>query len=346
MLAIDLFAGAGGLSLGLRRTGFDVICAVELDASASTTYRRNLGNHVASVDITTLSPRALRRRLGLDVGELDLIAGGPPCQGFSIQRRGGAQDQRNSLIHRFAQYVHEFKPRAFLLENVPGLAFSRHRELFDALLADTIASGYTVSDNVVNALAVGVAQERTRLFIIGLRGGITPITLPTPRSRIRTVRDAIGDLPSPPADGSCHSDFKNHFREKRLSERNIERLQFIPMGGGREDLPLVLQLPCHRRNAAHRHLDVYGRLHWDKPSGTITARFDSFTRGRFAHPVENRSLTIREGARLQGFPDDFEFIGSREQTAMQVGNAVPPRLAEFVSRAIHRRLIPRKLARR
>jgi DNA (cytosine-5)-methyltransferase 1 len=148
------------------------------------------------------------------------------------------------------------------------------------------------------------------------------------------VREAISDLPSPPSDGALHAEIANHAREARLSALNLERLQHIPPGGGRENLPEHLQLPCHKNNPTHRHTDVYGRLEWDRPSGTITARFDSFTRGRFAHPVEHRSLTLREGARLQTFPDDFHFEGNREEVARQIGNAVPPLLAEALGKAL------------
>jgi len=338
MIAIDLFAGAGGLSLGLQQAGFSVIAAFELDASATQTYRTNIGDHATIMDIANASPAAIRKSLGLRLYELDLLAGGPPCQGFSIQRRGGLTDSRNSLISAFASYIREFRPRAFLLENVPGLRFSKHRPLLDALIRDATSLGYAVSENTVNALSVGVAQDRSRLFVVGIRGGITPLVLRQPNKDIKTVRDAIGDLPSPPVDGTCHPAYRNHYRERRLSELNRERLLHIPMGGGREHLPPRLQLSCHSRNRTHRHLDVYGRLHWDAPAGTITARFDSFTRGRFAHPEEHRSLTIREGARLQGFPDSFTFLGNREQTAMQVGNAVPPPLAAFVAKRVRTRL--------
>jgi DNA (cytosine-5)-methyltransferase 1 len=148
------------------------------------------------------------------------------------------------------------------------------------------------------------------------------------------VRETLAGLPSPPEDGSPHPKYFNHYREAKLAEINLRRISHIPEGGGRAHLPSDLQLPCHVNNLGHRHLDVYGRLAWEKPAVTLTARFDSFTRGRFGHPVENRSLTLREGARLQTFPDSFEFIGNREEVARQIGNAVPPILAEILTKAI------------
>src|SRR5262249_2256135 len=161
------------------------------------------------------------------------------------------------------------------------------------------------------AVDFGVPQVRKRAFLIGEHApdfcGRFKVPVPTHR-KPRTVRDAIGDLPSPPENGTCHPKIPNHYREARLAPINVERIKRVPPGGGRDNLPDHLQLPCHINNPAHRHKDVYGRLSWDAPSVTLTARFDSFTRGRFAHPVEHRSITIREGARIQTFPDAFVFV--------------------------------------
>jgi DNA (cytosine-5)-methyltransferase 1 len=191
---------------------------------------------------------------------------------------------------------------------------------------------------MLDAVEYGVPQVRKRAFLIGEHtpGSLARFSFPntTNTTSPRTVRSAIGDLPSPPANGTCHPKFANHYREARLAPINLERIRHVPQGGGRLDLPKHLQLDCHKNNPTHRHMDVYGRLSWDEPSVTLTARFDSFTRGRFAHPVEDRSLTIREGARIQTFPDSFTFEGNREECARQVGNAVPPLLAKHLGEAI------------
>lgn len=215
----------------------------------------------------------------------------------------------------------------------------RGRPFLDKLIEEVTNLGYLARLEKLDAVDFGVPQRRTRVILVGQRLdiGLRPFAFPKPTHQpghYRTVRDAIGDLPSPPIDGKPHPIVANHSREARLSALNVERLKHIPPGGGRLDLPEHLQLPCHVNNPTHRHVDVYGRLEWNKPSGTITARFDSFTRGRFAHPIEHRSLTLREGARLQTFPDDFVFQGNRGEIARQIGNAVPVELATALGKAV------------
>jgi len=341
--AIDLFSGAGGLSLGLRNAGFDVCAAVESDPWAARTYRQNLGAHVMEGSINGLSVEELLGGAGLAPGECELLAGGPPCQGFSVQRRGPDDDPRNELVLEFLRFVEGVRPRFFLLENVSGLMSKRGKSVLARLVRHVQSLDYQVHIQKLDAVDFGVPQVRVRAILVGERISDAPsrFRFPDPllpASHRRTVRQAIGDLPSPPMDGRSHADVPNHAREAKLSATNLERLRHIPPGGGRTDLPEHLQLPCHVNNPRHRHLDVYGRLAWDQPSVTITARFDSFSRGRFGHPEDNRSLTIREGARLQTFPDWFIFHGNREECAKQVGNAVPPVLAEALGRAIARAL--------
>ncbi|WP_175890336.1 DNA cytosine methyltransferase [Burkholderia cepacia] len=341
--AIDLFSGAGGLALGLKKSGFDLRAAVEADKWAARTYRKNLGSHLLEVDIHKLAVADLLEFAQLAPGECDLLAGGPPCQGFSVQRRGADEDPRNDLVLEFLRCVEGVKPRIFLMENVSGLMSKRGRPFLEAVVSKARELGYVVHQAKLEAADYGVPQLRKRVILVGEmpRDGESYFQFPDPNvseEGYKTVREAIADLPSPPPDGALHAEIANHAREARLSALNRERLQHIPPGGGREDLPEHLQLPCHINNPSHRHVDVYGRLEWDRPSGTITARFDSFTRGRFAHPVEHRSLTLREGARLQTFPDDFHFEGNREEVAKQIGNAVPPLLAEALGKALMRTL--------
>ena len=324
--AIDVFCGAGGLSLGLQQAGFHVVAALDNDAIAVRTYAANIGNHVVSAPVEEISGMELLSKAGLRQGECTVLAGGPPCQGFSVQRRGERQDIRNQLVLQFAQLVEEIQPRFFIMENVGGLLSKHGKSILRDFSVRASRLDYLMHLDLLDAADFGVAQIRKRAFLVGERapGLSSRFVFPEPNTKDnpRTVRSAIGDLPSPPPDGSCHPDFANHYREARLSPINIERIKHVPQGGGREHLPERLQLPCHRNNPGHRHMDVYGRLAWDTPSVTLTARFDSFTRGRFAHPVEHRSLTIREGARIQGFPDGFVFAGNREEGARQVGNAV------------------------
>ncbi len=309
-VVIDSFAGAGGLSLGLAQAGWKAVLGFDHDPIAVETHRRNLGSAVHLLDAEQVKVATLMELAGVQPGECDLLAGGPPCQGFSLQRRGARQDPRNRLTLVFLSWIKDLRPRAFLIENVPAIASVRGRHVVEAVRHTAAEFGYGLSINTINAFDYGAPQNRRRTFIVGMSGH-REFRWPPPSDQHLTVRDAIGDLPSPPVDGSCHPDIPNHYREARLSPVNLARIRAVPEGGSRLDLPEHLQLECHK--SGHRHLDTYGRLAWDLPSGTITARFDSFTRGRFGHPVEDRSVTLREGARLQGFPDDFIFLGNREE---------------------------------
>lgn len=328
---IDAFCGAGGLSLGFEQAGWESILAFDNEPRAVDTYNKHFAGSAQVLDASAVSGTDLLELAGIGPGECDLLAGGPPCQGFSLQRRGDRDDPRNQLVLRYLEWITDVHPRAFLLENVPAIRSVRGKHLLAAVQEHATSAGYRTHIETLNAADLGLAQVRRRTFLVGVRSG-GDFEWPRPEGCVRTVRDAIGDLPSPPNDGSPHRLVPNHYREARLSALNRERIRAVPEGGGREDLPTHLQLKCHQNG--HRHLDTYGRMTWDAPSPTITARFDSFTRGRFGHPVEDRSITLREGARLQSFPDDFVFLGNREQGARMIGNAVPPLVAELIARSI------------
>jgi DNA (cytosine-5)-methyltransferase 1 len=333
---IDLFCGAGGLSLGLTAAGMRIAGAFEMDARAVATYSKNLGAHVFEVDVRDLDARAVRRLAGLRRGEPTVLAGGPPCQGFSVQRRGDGDDPRNALVLDFLRLVDELAPAIFVMENVPAL---QKRAEFADFTARVDELGYVLHASVLDAADFGVPQRRRRLVAVGeRRSRRMGFSFPGRVDQRRTVRDAIGDLPSPIDNGEEARLIANH-ELGNVSALNRQRISFVPEGGGRADIPEELRLPCHRvsvEKAGHR--GVYGRLSWDAPAGTITTKCNSFTRGRFAHPSEDRNITMREAARLQGFPDEFVFLGSRVDVAHQIGNAVPPPLALAIGEAIVRAL--------
>lgn len=338
LTAIDLFCGAGGLSLGLARAGFKVIGAVDSWEPAVKTYRANFSHPVVATDMRQLSGADLTHELGLEGSYPDLVAGGPPCQGFSVQRIGEDFDERNNLLFEFGRLVIELRAKLFLMENVPGLRGRRGEHLLARFRDLMLTGGYRTRTFLLNAADFGVPQVRRRLFCVGLStADSNAFRNPVPthsEQTYRTVADAIGDLPVPPNDFSPAPGDLLH-RRMRLSEQNLQRLRRIPEGGGFEDLPVDLRVNCHKQGAARiGHRNVYGRLAAARPAVTITARFDSFTRGKFGHPSEDRSITLREGARLQTFPDDFKFFGTQEQIAALIGNAVPPLLAETLGRAL------------
>lgn len=340
LVAVEGFCGAGGMSLGLRRAGFRVGAAFDLNEPAIKTYQANLGNAGFVANVVDVTAADLLDKSGVKSGGIALVAGGPPCQGFSVQRRQGKDDPRNSLPVAFLELIKSINPPFFIFENVPGIRNRHGQAILEAFIREATASGYHCHVDTLDAVRFGVPQSRRRLFVVGeaTADGSVWFRFPTPTtsadSENVTVGAALTGLPSPPSDYSAHPTIPNH-RRIRLSPLNERRLAHVPQGGGMEDLPVDLRVACHKNGAdriGHRY--VYGRLHWKEPSATITARFDSFTRGKFGHPLENRNISLREGARLQTFPDDFKFFGSQEEIAAQIGNAVPPYLAEALGRSV------------
>lgn len=333
---IETFAGAGGMSLGLLQAGLDVRLALEIDPFAVETYHQNIGDHCLQADIRSIDGRQLLDSVGLK--DLDVLSGGPPCQGFSKQKRGAhlRTDERNDLVREYARLVHEVHPRSFIFENVQIFGQKRGRELID-YIEESLPS-YRIYRFFVSAEDFGLAQRRGRFLMIGIRRDVSdafPVLSRAPK--FTTVRQAIGDLPPPPDDFSEHPAIPNHIK-CRITALNEERFRHVPPGGGWPDIPAHLRLSCHNEVDATKGgwPDVYGRLQWDGQAPTITAGFDSFTRGRYGHPEQHRSLTLREGARLQGFPDRFRFYGTRYDIRLQIGNAVPPPLAKAVGDAVRR----------
>jgi DNA (cytosine-5)-methyltransferase 1 len=330
---IEFFCGAGGLSLGFKKAGFKTLAAFDNDGSCIETYNKNFGAVAHLSDIFDLNKKKIAEIIGHGV-HVDVITGGPPCQGFSVQRRGQNEDPRNNLVLEYLRLVLALKPKFFLMENVGGLLSVRGKPFMDEVLLRSKRAGYILHIAKLKAIEFGVPQDRRRVFIIGELAGknLPKYKFPLPKSTFQkkpvTVRDAIFDLVD-----RGEGDLPNH-RADTLSAKNLERIRSITEGQGRDSLPVHLQLNCHTENATHRHLDTYGRMAWDKPSATITAKFDSFSRGRFGHPVLDRTITLREGARLQTFPDSFVFQGTKVSVAKQIGNAVPPLLAEYVAKSI------------
>lgn len=349
LTCIDCFSGAGGLSLGLSRAGFDVLLSFDNDATSVETQRRNptyFPHEVLHSGIEELLGGKLLAKAGLKPGELDLLAGGPPCQGFSIQRIGLDSDERNDLVLRYVSLIEEVRPKFFLMENVRGLAGARGRQYLDKVLSTAVEIGYHVQIAVLNAQDYGVPQRRERVFIVGEHQGrdLSPrFSFPeptTPKGRCVTVRDAIGMLPAPPEDGSDHPEYSHHRRDK-LTGINLQRLAVLKEGQGMEHLPVDLRAACHRDGPQKiGHRNVYGRMKWDDVAPTITARFDSFTRGLFGHPSQLRSISLREGALIQTFPSDMNFAGTKVEIARQIGNAVPVLLAQAVGSSIAHALNP------
>ena len=305
---------------------------------------QNLNSHyfpgaAVLADVDKMLNGAALKASKLRRGELFLLAGGPPCQGFSVQRIGEDFDERNDLISKYMHLVQDLMPQWFLMENVPGITGKRGKVLLKRASDIAVAAGYWVHQAILDSQDYSVPQRRRRFIMVGERNdfGLPNFTFPlatTPDGRRASVRDTIGHLPEPPLDGSDHPRFPHHRRD-RLSELNKKRLLALQQGQGREYLPAELLAQCHRVSSATMgHRNVYGRMSWDDVAPTITAKFDSFSRGMFGHPEQTRSISLREGALLQTFPPDFLFSGSKIEIARQIGNAVPPQLAKVIGARI------------
>lgn len=323
--AIDLFAGCGGLTEGLRQAGFRVLGAIEISELAAKTYRLNhKGVRLWNEDIRDVAVSEVIRTLGLSRGELDLLAGCPPCQGFSALRTLNGnrriRDRRNLLIDDFLRFVRNLMPKTIMLENVPGLG---SRERFRAFVRKLRGLGYDVSWKILDAADYGVPQRRRRLILLASRG-ITFSFAKSRRTR-KTVGTAIRHLPHP----DLSSD-PLHKTIGQRSQRINELIKLIPKNGGsRAELPRELWLECHKR--ANGFKDVYGRLCWTDLAPTITGGCLNPSKGRFLHPTQNRAITPKEAALLQSFRRSYRF--SRDSgmyaVAEMIGNALPP---EFVRR--------------
>lgn len=336
---VDLFSGCGGGSLGFTAAGFRVVGAVEIASDPARSYERLIGVTPHLADVSEVAGADLVATLG--VGEqLTLLFGCPPCQSFTILRRGGApvalDTVRNALPAQYLRIVDEVRPRHVAFENVPGLVEGRWRSAFDAFLAELTGMGYTTAWDVIDAADYGVPQYRRRLLVMGSRCAEPRLPAPThgPASGGRlahvTVRDALAGL-QPLESGGAHPDDPMH-RARRHHRIAVERLRHVPEGGGRLDLPDHLQLRCHRDHDGH--FDIYGRMSWDRPSPTLTSGCTNITRGRFGHPEQDRAITAREALLLQSFPPDAELVGGTESVALQIGNAVPPLLAQRIAEAV------------
>ena len=328
--AIDLFAGAGGLTAGLKAAGFKVIGAVENSPEAVKTY--SINNPLTTVipeDIRQIDTRVLKKRLGLKKNQLHLLAGCPPCQGFSrLKTLNGKRDSDepiNDLIFEFLRFVEALSPHAIMLENVPALA-ENHR--LTRFCESIVNLGYSYEFKLLDVSKYGVPQRRKRMILIASLHGF--VDWASEKKPVPTVRDAIGELPKPGASGDPLHDFP----EKRsLKVRNLIRK--IPKNGGsRLDLGGSEQLACHQKCDGFR--DVYGRMSWNLPSPTITGGCTNPSKGRFLHPTQNRAISLREAALLQSFPKDYTFSLDRGKggAAQMIGNALPPKFVEAHAKKI------------
>ena len=354
---MDLFAGCGGMTAGFTERGFTSSLAVEVDRAAAATFAANFGDHIFCGDIAELDESL--------IPEVDVVIGGPPCQGFSNLGNKTATDPRNKLWQQYVRVVVAARPMVFVIENVDRFASSSEFALLQEMVATGLLQEYEIRFGVLNAADYGVPQRRRRTIVIGSRIGTIELPAPTHakggadgRTPWATVREAFGEIPwwttttAMPASQTTFTDiagteitapgiFKEldlHFG-RRPTDLSLARYDRVPPGGGRFDLPDELLPRCWREKLTGT-TDVLGRMKWDAPSLTVRTEFFKPEKGQYLHPQwdagranrrVNRVITHREAARLQAFPPEFLWCGTKVQIAKQIGNAVPVRLASAIA---------------
>ncbi|MBZ9572555.1 DNA cytosine methyltransferase [Patescibacteria group bacterium] len=343
---ISLFSGAGGLSYGLSKAGFDMRIGIDIDSNAALTLKMNNNIDVIISDIKNVNPTEITKEFNVDIKDIALIAGGPPCQGFSQSNRRSRNldNPLNNLYLEFFRFVKALNPQVFLLENVAGLKTLHNGKIVKDILKVAKRLGYQVQYDIINAEDFGVPQRRKRIIFIGTKKKASNLLQPE-QSNIVSVRDALNDLPI--LENGNNIDELNYSKNKNLSNyqklmRNnsqksvknnlvsknralvLKRYKYIPQGGNWQDIPSTLM--SNYKNVKNCHAWIYYRLIYDEPSVVIS----NYRKNMLIHPEQNRGLSVREAARIQSFPDSYIFFGEFGSQQQQVANAVPPIMAEKI----------------
>lgn len=336
--AVDLFCGAGGLTCGLRQAGIHVAAGIDFDSNCQYAYEHNndalfLHKRIQDVHGSDLQPF-------YPEGDIKVLVGCAPCQPFSTHTNKYKKmstskiDERWFLLNDFFRLVKETKPDIVSMENVPNL---EGKGIFRSFVNRLRRAGYKVSFSVVFCPDYGIPQKRNRLVLLASKHGKIRLEAPTYREgTYRTVRQTIAELPEISAGGIDPIDGLH--RASKLSSINIERIRASVPGGTWQDWEESLRSPCHTKESGKTYASVYARMEWDKPSPTITTEFYNFGTGRFGHPMQDRAISLREGALLQTFPPDYEFLPEGEcsykQVGKMIGNAVPVLLGRVIGESI------------
>lgn len=335
--AIDLFCGIGGLTKGLILAGVNVIAGVDNDFSCQFAYEANNDAKFYNKDIQSVDAEELNSLYPGDATKI--LVGCAPCQPFSRYsskyRKNGERDEKWGLLYDFMRLIEGILPDVIAMENVPNLA---HEKVFNDFVKSLEDNGYKTYYKIVNCPDYGVPQYRKRLVLLASRLG--KIKLVDPwflKEEYITVRNAIGNLPQIKAGEICETDVLH--RSSSLSEKNLNRIRQSVPGGTWRDWDESLRVPCHKKDSGYTYPSVYGRMKWDEPSPTITTQFYGFGNGRFGHPEQDRAISLREGAILQSFPEDYIFIdkehpATKRELGTHIGNAVPVQLGRAIGQSI------------
>lgn len=332
---IDLFCGAGGLTYGLQKAGIPIVAGIDLDPVCEFPYTANNGTQFIRADVRRLTAKDLSKLY--PSGAIRLLAGCAPCRPFSPFRRGADTSEHDewSLLGEFSRLVKGLRPELVTMENVPDLA---SKQIFHDFVRMLRTLRYHVDWRSVYCPPFGIPQHRRRLVLLAsLIGSVQVPSGTLPSDRYRTVRDTIASLPRLAAGESAANDRLHKARS--VTETNLRRLRSSRPGGTWRDWDIDLRAKCHRKKTGSTYQSVYSRMAWDEPSPTITTQAYSFGTGRFGHPEQDRSITLREAALLQTFPRRYRFVKPSEKVFLArvgrlIGNAVPPRLALFIGKEL------------
>ncbi len=335
---VDIFCGAGGLSHGFRQKGFEIVGGIDINEDCRYAFEHNNDAPFIRRDVATLKTNEINSLF--TPGRPRVLIGCAPCQPFSMYNQKN-EDPKWQLLSQFGNLVDKVRPDVLSIENVPRLLAFKEGSIFKRFVKQLRDAKYHVVWDVLYGPDFGLAQTRSRLVLLASKLGPINLHHATHKEKYRTVRDEIGDLPSLKHGGVDDSDVMH--RTSHLSEINVRRISSAKPGGTWRDWDPQLIADCHKVGTGKGYSSVYGRMEWDKPSPTITTQFFGFGNGRFGHPEQDRALSLREGALLQGFPQDYEFIAPGERVQMKkvgrlIGNAVPVKLAAAIAHSVNEHL--------
>jgi DNA (cytosine-5)-methyltransferase 1 len=337
LASVDLFCGAGGLTVGLENAGIPVYAGIDADPDCRYPYEENTSAEFIEADVSNIDSDVVNKLFPEDSERV--LVGCAPCQPFSTLKNGEDTEGTDEweLLESFERIVFDIEPEYVVMENVVGI---RDTEIFTNFVHLLYSLGYNYEVEDVYCPDYGIPQKRKRTVLIASTLGDVELPEPThSKDDHPTVRDAIGGEKLPEIDaGNSHEDDRLH-RSRTLSETNLERIKQSTPGGTWKDWDEELILDCHKKESGETFGSVYGRMEWDEPAPTITTQFHNYGSGRFGHPEQNRAISLREGAILQTFPEDYSFVPEDaeiefEKISPMIGNAVPVRLAEVVGEKI------------
>ncbi len=335
---VDLFCGAGGLSYGFKEEAFHIAAGIDTDEACRFPFEENLEALFLLQDVSSVTAEQIEALFA--PGQARILVGCAPCQPFSAYNAKNT-DTKWQLLGSFQRIIREVLPDVVSMENVPRLLTYARGTVFRSFIDGLKKDGYGVAWRVLNGADFGLAQVRHRLVLIASRRGIPRLPSPSHAKQQRTLREEVGLL-QPLQHGESSNGDRMHCA-RRLSPVNAKRIAASKPGGTWRDWPLEIRAKCHLRQSGKTYRNVYGRMLWDKPAPTITTQFSGYGNGRFGHPEQDRALTLREGALLQGFPFDYEFVQPGKPVrfgavSRLIGNAVPVKLSVAIASAVRTHL--------